>query len=102
MAASTLDHRPEEGVQGSLSRRRVRIHHHPHLPIRPNRLHGLLQGPQEECQGAPPLMEPGRGGEAVQILQQGSPPRELCVADFCTQGIEINGREKELEGRGLS
>lgn len=93
MAASAVDHGSEEGVQGSLPGRRVRVHHHPDLPQRPNRLHGVLQGPEQERERATSHLDPRRGGEAVQVLQQGDPPRELRAANIREEGIEIAERK---------
>lgn len=89
MAASPTHHGPEEGVQRGLPSRRIRIHHDPNLSVRPDRLHGLLQGRAERCQGATPFMESRGGGEAVQILQQGDSPREFRVANVRQEGVEI-------------
>lgn len=42
MAAPLTHHRAEEILQGSLPHGRIRLHHHSHVPLGPDRLHGLL------------------------------------------------------------
>lgn len=92
MAPPFSHRRPEEVLQGGLPRRRVRLHHHPHLSLRPDWLHGLLQGRQPQCQGAPPLLDTRGGGEAVPLLQPGHSPRQLCPAQLRPQGSgQLNG-----------
>lgn len=68
MAPPLPHHRPQEVMQGSLPRCRIRLHHHPNLPLRPDRFHGLLQGCYTQRQGAPTLLVSRGGGEAVPIL----------------------------------
>ena len=73
MAAPAPHHPAEEGLQGDLPGGRVRLYHHPHLPLGPDRLHGLLQGRQPRCQGAPPPVDARGGGAEVPLLQRRDP-----------------------------
>jgi len=55
-------HRPDEVVQRSLPRRRVRLDHHPDLPQRPDRFHGVHQGREARCEEAGTDRERRGGG----------------------------------------
>ncbi len=52
MASPANDNGAQEILQRSLPNRRIRLHYHPNLPIRPNRFHGLLQGCQQRREDA--------------------------------------------------
>lgn len=69
MAPPLTNHRPQKILQRSLPHRRIRLHHHPDLPLRPDRLHGLLQRQGSRRENAVEGMEHRGGGEVVQVLQ---------------------------------
>src|SRR5277367_5797567 len=79
----------QEGMPRSVPGRRICIHHHSHLPFRPDWIYGLLQRSRAKSEGTPSKLEPRGGGEVVQILQQGSSSSKLCAANICTQGLEM-------------
>lgn len=89
MAAPCPHHRAQEILQGSLPHGRIRIYHDPHLSVRPDRVHGLLQGRRQGRQSPVEKLVAGRGGETVPVLQQGNPQGELCITDLCTARIEV-------------
>jgi hypothetical protein len=93
MASPTSYHPVEEGLQDSLPKRRIRLHHNPHLSVRPDRFHGLLQGPRAQPQGAFAILGSRGGGEIVQILQPGHPPSELCSSQLCPESSAINDQD---------
>ena len=70
MATSLPNFQTEEILQGSLPRRRIRLHNDSDLPFWPNRLHGLLQGSDPRRHDTATNMEQGRRGKALQILQR--------------------------------
>ena len=69
MAPPPPDHQAQEGLRRGLPCRRVRLHHHPHVPLRPDRLHGLLQGRRAQCPRARAVVEPRGRGALVPVLQ---------------------------------
>jgi hypothetical protein len=80
-----------QGAQKVLSRglpsRRVRLHYNSHIPIWADWIHGLLQGCVAERAQAATELEHRRGGEFVQVLQQGDPRSIICAAKLCAQGV---------------
>lgn len=91
MAPPGADYQTQGRLQRSLPRGRIRLHHHPHLPVRPDRLHGVLQRRLQECQGAVAKLGPeGRGG-AVSVLQQGDSPGQLRAAHVCAESAAVAG-----------
>ena len=90
MASHAPHCQPQEGLQGGLPQRRVRLHHYPYLPLRSNRLHGLQQGRQPRPQEAPPQLVHRGGGATLQVLQQGDPRGSFLSAYFRSQGSPIS------------
>jgi hypothetical protein len=82
LAPSPTDHAAQERLQGGLPERRICLHDHSYLPIRPDRLHGLQQGCEAEPQEAPALLFTRGGKQALQILQQRDPRGILRSADL--------------------
>ena len=68
MAPPLPNNIPKEILPRGLPHRRVRLHDHSHLPVRPDRLHGLLQGQRSGSEDAAEALERGGGGETVQVL----------------------------------
>lgn len=52
MAPPFAHYKSQETMQGSIRNSRVRVHDHPDIPIRSDRVHGLLQGRAAERHGA--------------------------------------------------
>ncbi len=91
MAPLGADYQTQGRLQRSLPRGRIRLHHHPHLPVRPDRLHGVLQRRLTECERAVAKLGPeGRGG-ALPVLQQGDPPGQLRAAGVCAESAAVAG-----------
>jgi hypothetical protein len=89
MVASFSDHIAKEILQRSFPDRRICVHHDPNLSVRSNWIYGLLQGSGSRYQRANQELELGRGGKAVQILQQRNSPSELCAAQLCEESITM-------------
>ena len=92
MAAFVTDQRPQEIMPGSVSHGGICIYHHPHLPVGPDRLHGVLQGCHTQYESTVTHLAGGGGGEAVPLLQQGDPSSELCASDICSKGFAVRNR----------
>ena len=65
MAPPPPNNKAQKGLPRSLPRRRLRLHHNPHISLRPNRLHGVLQRQRAERAGTGAEMECGGGREVV-------------------------------------
>jgi len=91
MAPPGADYQTQDRLQRSLPRGRIRLHHHPHLPVWPDRLHGVLQRRLKERQRAvAKLGSEGRGG-ALSVLQQGDPQGQLRAAGVCAESAAVAG-----------
>ena len=98
MATPSIDHIAEEVLQGGFPCRRVRLHHYSHLPVRPDRIHGLLQRPKAKRQGATTDLEHRRGRQALPVLQQGCTSCKFCVAELCEEGAAVT-RDRAEDSR---
>ena len=96
MAPPAADRPAQEGLPRDLPRGRVCLHHHPDLPVGPDRLHGLHQGRQPQRARARPLVDQGGGAQAVQVLQLGDPQGQLRPAHLCRGGSAMSW----VAGRG--
>jgi len=91
MAPPGANHQTQGFLQRSLPRGRIRLHHNPYIPLRPDRLHGVLQRRLKECQRAvAKLGREGRRG-ALSVLQQGDPQGQLRAAHVCTESAAVVG-----------
>jgi len=92
MAPPPSYHQAQEGLQRDLPCGRVCLHYHPDLPVGPDWLHGLLQGPQPRRQGPSAHLVQGGGAQTVQVLQFWDPQGCLCPAYIRPDGSgAVNG-----------
>lgn len=81
---------PQGNLYRNLPKRQIRIHHYPNLPFRTNRIHGLLKRQKCITRETTPILDTGRRGQVVQILQQGSTRRSLCPSSIHEATLAID------------
>ncbi len=79
VVAPTSNNGTQEILPRSFPDCRICLHHHSNIPVWPNWVHGLLQGRRSRCQRASSQLDPRRGRQAMQILQQRHTSSEFCA-----------------------